>query len=74
MAKTKTSPDDLLSVRQAAAELDCSVARVHILIRDGRLKASRIDHFWTVRRADLDPVRVRPTGRPRKNLAEKKKP
>lgn len=74
MAKTKASPDDLLSTADAAAELNCSVARVNILIHEGRLKAIRVGWAWIVRREDLDPVRNRPTGRPRKKPAEKKKP
>ena len=73
MPKPKVSLDDLLSVRQAAAELNCSVARVHILIQDGRLQATRVDHIWIIHRPDLDSVRNRPTGRPRKNPEAKKK-
>ena len=73
MAKTKTS-DDLLSSPEAAEELNCSVARVNILIHEGRLPATRVGKVWVIRRGDLDPVRSRPTGRPRKKPNDKKKP
>ncbi len=65
MAKTKTTPEDLLSTVDVAAELGITVTRVNVLIRQYRLKAVRIGKVWIIRRGDLDPVRNRPTGRPR---------
>ena len=73
MSKTRTAPDDLLSTVDVAAELGITVTRVNVLIREGRLKAERIGKVWIIRRGDLDPVRDRPHGRPRKKPDEKKK-
>lgn len=62
------SPDDVLSVDDAAAELGISVRRVRALIDGGygKLKAKRIGVSWVILRQDLDAVRVRKDGRPRK--------
>ncbi len=67
MTKTKTSPDEQLSTTQAGIELGITKSRVLILISEGRLPATRVGKFWAIRRGDLDAVRDRPTGRPRKN-------
>jgi excisionase family DNA binding protein len=63
--------DDLISTQQAAEILGISLARVHQLIKDGRLPATkfgeRLRGMWLIRRADLEKVRVRPgPGRPSK--------
>lgn len=65
MAKTKQSPDDLLSTAEAAAELGIKQPRLNVLLNAGRLPARRIGKVWIIRRADLDLVRDRPPGRPR---------
>ena len=75
MAKANKSPDDLLSTPDAGAELGIGITRVQVLIREGRLPATRIGRTWVVRRGDLDLVRNRPPGRPRKEPdAKKNKP
>jgi excisionase family DNA binding protein len=80
MAKAKPkSPDDLLSTPEAGAELGIGVARVNVLIQEGRLPATKIGKVWIIRRADLDLVRDRKPGpRPKnpggKKPATKKKP
>jgi excisionase family DNA binding protein len=74
MAKAKTSRDEQLSTVQVAAELGISKVRVIVLINEGRIPATRIGNIWVIRRGDLDAVRHRPTGRPRKEREEPKKP
>jgi excisionase family DNA binding protein len=73
MAKmTVTSMDDMLSTPDAAAELGIGLRRVQVLIDNGRLPATKIGKVWIIRRADLELVRERPTGRPRKSPEEAK--
>lgn len=69
----KTSPEDFLSTAEVAAELGLGPARVNVLLNTGRLPAMRVGKVWIVRRADLEAVRVRKNGRPRKNPDVKKK-
>jgi len=66
-----TSPDDLLSTRDAGAELGIGTRRTQTLIEEGRLPAMRIGKFWAIRRGDLDLVRDRPPGRPRTKPGDK---
>jgi excisionase family DNA binding protein len=73
MAKKKTSPDDILSTAQAAEELGLSINRVNVLLNSGRIPASKLGWAWMIRRGDLEAVRNRPTGRPRKKSDEKLK-
>jgi excisionase family DNA binding protein len=60
--------DELLSVQAAAAELGVSPRRVQKLIQDGRLPAETLkgSNVLIIRAKDLERVRVRPTGRPKK--------
>jgi excisionase family DNA binding protein len=78
MGKAKPSSDDFISTPKAGVELGVSASRVQILIRTGRLPALKVGKTWIIRRSDLDLVRDRPTGRPRKEpsgdkTTEKKK-
>jgi len=63
---------DLLTVSEAAKELKIGVRRVHVLITEGRLPAEKLGSYYVIKRADLDLVRDRPTGRPPKVKAETK--
>ena len=54
-----------LMVPQVAALLGVSQPRVHQLIKTGRLKAERCGHYWLIRPADVEAVRVRVTGWPK---------
>lgn len=56
----------VLSVKQAAAELGVTCPRIIQLITHGRLKATRLGREWMIAPKDLDGVRNRPTGRPPK--------
>lgn len=60
--------DELLSVQAAAAELGVSPRRIQKLIQDGRLVAEVLkgSNVLIIRKKDLEPVRVRTTGRPKK--------
>lgn len=56
----------LLTSAQAAEELGVTADRVYALIRAGRLKAEKFGNVWMIREKDLDAVRDRKPGRPRK--------
>jgi excisionase family DNA binding protein len=53
-----------ITARQAAESLGVTVARVHVLIREGRLLAEKIGVQYLIRPADLERVRHRKPGRP----------
>ena len=57
---------DLLSVTDAAKELEISGRRVQALITSGRLLAEKIGSSYVIKKADLEKVRDRPAGRPKK--------
>ena len=56
----------LLTTRQAAAELGVTIWRVQALIRAGRLPTARFGRQHMIRARDLERVRDRRPGRPRK--------
>ena len=60
--------NDFLTVKQAAAKLELSTNRVRDLIRHGRLPAKKFGAMWIISSQDLDLVRVRKPGRPRKTV------
>lgn len=64
--------DDLLTSRQAAAELGVTDSRVRQLIIDGKLPAQRFGRSHMIRRSDLKDVVIGNVGRPSKNSTEKK--
>ncbi len=55
-----------LTTPEVARELGVSLRRVQALIRDGRLRARRFGRAWMVAPTDLDAVRLRPPGRPKR--------
>lgn len=55
----------LVTVSNAAIELGVTRARVHALIRDGRLPAEKLGTQYVIKPKDLDKVRDRKPGRPR---------
>ena len=57
---------DLISVSEAAIELNLSPRRIHDFIKDGRLPAEKIGAYYAIKRDDLDLVKDRKVGRPRK--------
>lgn len=62
-----------LTTQQVAAELGVTKARVHALIRAGRLRAEKIGIQYLIAPADLAAVRDRKPGRPRKAKAPAKR-
>lgn len=60
----------ILTVKQAAEKLGVSPGRVHQLIQAKRLRATRMGWEYLIRAHDLDAVRIRPPGRPRKTKQE----
>lgn len=61
---------DRITVTQAAKELGVTRARVHALIGEGRIRAEKVGMQYLIRPKDLDKVRERKTGRPRKATAD----
>ena len=57
--------DSQISVTQAADELGVTRARVHALIAEGRLLASKIGTQYVINKKDLSKVRNRKPGRPK---------
>lgn len=55
-----------LSTTDAAVELGVNNSRVRQLILEHRLPATKIGKQWLVQASDLDKVRQRKNGRPRK--------
>ena len=58
--------DEALTTLEAGVELGICQRRVVGLILSGRLKARRFGTKWLIKRADLDTVRYRPLGRPKR--------
>ena len=57
---------EVVSTEQAARELGVSADRVRALIQAGRLPARKLGREWAIHCGDLDLVRVRYAGRPRR--------
>ena len=51
------SPDRLLSVNEAAAQLHVHPATIRRMIARGELSAKRVGRVWRVNPADLEPER-----------------
>ena len=62
----KDDQGNLLSVMEAAEELDVSRWRVNQLINGGRLPAQKIGRSYIIKKGDLELVRERKVGRPLK--------
>lgn len=56
----------MLTTAKAAAELGVTPQRVRALIASGRLKATKEGRDWLIDPPDLEAVRIRKAGRPRK--------
>jgi excisionase family DNA binding protein len=57
----------IISTTEAARRLGVTANRVRVLIRTKRLKAIKVGHEWLIDPKDLDAVRERKVGRPRKS-------
>lgn len=60
-------PNGYITTTEAAEELGVTAGRVRAMIAAGHLPARKIGRDWAIRRRDLDRVRERKTGRPRKD-------
>jgi excisionase family DNA binding protein len=56
----------IIGTTEAAKRLGVNASRVRALIDGGRLKAMKVGREWLIDPKDLDAVRVRKPGRPRK--------
>jgi excisionase family DNA binding protein len=56
----------IIGTTEAARRLGISDARVRALIMSKRLKAVKVGGAWLIDPKDLDAVKVRKVGRPRK--------
>ncbi len=58
--------DKLLSVKESAELLGVNRQRVQTLISEGRLPAQKIGNSYVIKESDLEFVKDRKTGRPKK--------
>ena len=69
--------DDLLTPSKAAQIRGCSEKLMRLAIKDGRLKARRVESvngvMWAIRRGDLMAFEVRARGRPREDKPKGKR-
>ena len=63
----------IIGTREAARRLGVSDTRVRALIESGRLKAVKIGGAWLIDPKDLEAVKDRKVGRPRKARKGSKK-
>jgi excisionase family DNA binding protein len=63
----------IISTTEAAKRLGVTANRVRAMIRAKRLKAMKVGHEWLIDPKDLDAVKERKVGRPRKSRKGTKK-
>ena len=56
----------IIGTAEAARRLNVTQSRVRVLIDSGRLKAMKVGREWLIDPKDLDAVKDRKVGRPRK--------
>ena len=56
----------ILNTNQAAEILEVHPSRVRVLIKEGRLPAQKVGRDWIIKEKDLEKVKDRKPGRPRK--------
>ena len=56
----------LLTAKQAAEILGVHHSRVRVLIREGRLPAQKLGREWIIMESDLEKVKDRKPGRPKR--------
>ncbi len=59
-------PMKIINTAEAAKRLGVTQNRVRALIEAKRLKATKVGNVWLIDPKDLDAVKVRKVGRPRK--------
>ena len=60
----------LLTAKQAAQILGVDDSRVRVLIREGRLPAQKVGRDWVILEPDLELVKDRKPGRPKKQKGD----
>ena len=60
-------PMKIISTAEAAKRLGVTQNRVRALIETKRLKATKVGNVWVIDPKDLDAVKDRKVGRPRKS-------
>jgi len=63
----------IIGTAEAARRLNVTQSRVRVLIDSGRLKAMKVGREWLIDPKDLDAVKDRKVGRPRKARKTSKK-
>ena len=63
----------IIGTTEAAKRLGVNASRVRALIDSGRLKATKVGAVWLIDPKDLDAVKVRKPGRPRKTRKSAKR-
>jgi len=58
----------IIGTAEAARKLGVTQNRVRALIDAKRLKATKLGNLWLIDPKDLDAVKIRKPGRPRKKL------
>lgn len=66
-------PMKIIGTAEAARRLKVTQSRVRVLIDSGRLKAIKVGREWLIDPKDLEAVKDRKTGRPRKARKGSKK-
>ena len=56
----------IISAAEAARRLNVTPTRVRAMISSGRLKATKVGNMWVIDPKDLEAVKNRKVGRPRK--------
>ena len=64
--------ENLITTKEAAENLGVSMRRVTALIKEGRLPSKQIGREHLINKADLELVRERKTGRPKKEKSKEK--
>ncbi len=62
---------DMLTVSEAAKELNLSPRRIHDFIKSERLPAEKFGSYYLIKKDDLELVRERIVGRPKKSKDSK---
>jgi excisionase family DNA binding protein len=57
----------IISTTEAAKRLNVSPSRIRAMIGSGRLKAMKVGKVWLINPKDLEAVKDRKVGRPRKS-------
>jgi excisionase family DNA binding protein len=63
---------NLISVTEAAKRLNVTPTRIRAMISSGRLKATKVGNVWVISPKDLEAVKDRKVGRPRKARKSRK--